>query len=258
MVDMAGIEAGIAALGGIGVPTVPSGGSAPASGPDFQQVLAAIQSVNEAAADFEGSVTGASSGPGGSSSGTGSLGSSVLYGTGQSQSGGATAAAGAGGTGYTAGSVAATVGGSAGSAGSSTASQLEAHGVPASMAQLFVAAGDRYGVSPVMLAAVGYVESGYDPLAQSSAGAEGVMQLMPSTAQEYGVNPFDPSQAIMAAAQILKSNLSGVGGSVPLALAGYNAGMGAVEKYGGIPPYTQTENYVQLVQDEMAKLGGGS
>ena len=67
-----------------------------------------------------------------------------------------------------------------------------------------------------------------------------------------GVNAFDPSQAITAAARILGRNLNEFGGSVPLALAAYNAGVGAVQKYGGIPPYTQTQNYVKSISAMMA------
>jgi soluble lytic murein transglycosylase-like protein len=81
------------------------------------------------------------------------------------------------------------------------------------------------------------------------------MQLMPSTAASHGVDPFDPAQAIDAAAQILAGNLQQFG-SLPLALAAYNAGAGAVESYGGIPPYTQTQNYVKSVTAAMNAMGG--
>lgn len=127
-------------------------------------------------------------------------------------------------------------------------------GVPAQLAPLFLSAGATYGVSPQLLAAVAKVESGYDPTAVSSAGAQGLMQLMPSTASGLGVDPFDPAQAVDGAAQILAGNLKAFG-SVPLALAAYNAGAGAVQRYGGIPPYPQTQAYVSTI---MGLLGGSS
>jgi soluble lytic murein transglycosylase-like protein len=106
-------------------------------------------------------------------------------------------------------------------------------------------------VSAQVLAAVADAESGYDPNAVSSAGARGVMQLMPTTARELGVDPMDPSAAIDGAARLLASDLQQFG-SLPLALAAYNAGAGAVTHYGGIPPYPETQAYVQRI---MTKLG---
>ena len=103
-----------------------------------------------------------------------------------------------------------------------------------------------------LLAAVAKQESGFDPNAVSSAGAQGLMQLMPSTAAGLGINPFDPAQAIDGAAQLLSRYLNQYG-SVPLALAAYNAGPGAVAEYGGIPPYAQTQAYVS---DIMQAIGG--
>jgi soluble lytic murein transglycosylase-like protein len=125
-------------------------------------------------------------------------------------------------------------------------------GVP--YANLFSQAASRYGLPPQLLAAVGKVESGYNPKAVSPAGALGLMQLLPSTAAGLGVNPTDPAQAIDGAARLLSRNLREFG-SLPLALAAYNAGAGAVHKYGGIPPYAQTQGYVQKVQAAMAALG---
>ncbi len=78
------------------------------------------------------------------------------------------------------------------------------------------------------------------------------MQLMPSTAAARGVNAFDPSQAIDASAQILSGNLRQFG-TVPLALAAYNAGAGAVQKYNGIPPYAETQNYVRSITSMMGR-----
>jgi cell wall-associated NlpC family hydrolase len=111
---------------------------------------------------------------------------------------------------------------------------------------LFAAAGAQYGVPANVLAAVAQVESGGDPGAVSPAGAEGLMQIMPATAQGIGVNPLDPAQAIGGAAQILSGDLKQFG-SLPLALAAYNAGAGAVQQAGGIPPYAETQAYVQRV-----------
>jgi soluble lytic murein transglycosylase-like protein len=127
-------------------------------------------------------------------------------------------------------------------------------GVP--YADLFVQAGNKYGVSPKLLAAVAKVESGYDPNAVSKVGAQGLMQIMPSTARGLGVkNAFDPEQAINGAAKLLSRNLREFK-SVPLALAAYNAGGGAVHKYGGIPPFSETQAYVPKVQKALAALGG--
>lgn len=119
-------------------------------------------------------------------------------------------------------------------------------------AGLFAAAGQKYGVSPALLAAVAGQESGYDAGAVSPAGAQGLMQLMPATARGLGVtDSFDPSQAVDGAARLLRSLLDRFGGT-DLALAGYNAGPGAVLRYGGVPPYPETQQYVRSI---LAKLG---
>jgi peptidoglycan DL-endopeptidase CwlO len=125
-------------------------------------------------------------------------------------------------------------------------------GVP--YAGLFDRSAARYGLPPALLAAVAKVESGYDPTAVSAAGARGLMQLMPATAAGLDVDPLDPGQAIDGAARMLRGNLSDFG-SLPLALAAYNAGPGAVHRYGGVPPYPETQAYVQKVQAAMAALG---
>ena len=126
-------------------------------------------------------------------------------------------------------------------------------GVP--YADMFVRAGAKYGVSAKLLAAVAKVESGYNPHAVSPSGAQGLMQIMPGTAKGLGVrDSFDPAQAIDGAAKLLSRNLKEFK-SVPLALAAYNAGGGAVHKYGGIPPFAETQAYVPKVQKALANLG---
>ena len=115
---------------------------------------------------------------------------------------------------------------------------------------LFSAATQRYGLPAGLLRAVAQAESGFDPKAVSHAGAVGLMQLMPGTARELGVDPSDPAQAVDGAARLLRRHLDDFG-SVPLALAAYNAGPGAVRKYDGIPPYAETRAYVQRITTSM-------
>lgn len=114
-------------------------------------------------------------------------------------------------------------------------------------ADLINAAAARTGVPGELIAAVAKQESGFDPRAVSPAGAQGIMQLMPGTAAGLGVkNSFDPAQAIDGGARLLASLLDRFG-RADLALAGYNAGPGAVLRYGGVPPYAETQNYVKNV-----------
>lgn len=121
-------------------------------------------------------------------------------------------------------------------------------------AELFKAAGAKYGIDPDVLAAVARAESSMNPSAVSGAGAQGLMQLMPATAAGLGVDPMQPAQAIDGAARLLSRHLEQFG-SLDLALAAYNAGAGAVTRYNGIPPYSETQGYVRKI---LADLGVGA
>jgi soluble lytic murein transglycosylase-like protein len=115
---------------------------------------------------------------------------------------------------------------------------------------LFASVGAQRGVSPALLTAIARAESAFDPAARSPAGAQGLMQLMPATAQGLGVDPMNPAEAVDGAARLLKDHLSRFG-STELALAAYNAGPGAVLKHGGIPPYRETQDYVAKIMREV-------
>ncbi|MBT8226110.1 MAG: transglycosylase SLT domain-containing protein [Dactylosporangium sp.] len=143
---------------------------------------------------------------------------------------------------------------SAGAVVRPAALQGTAGGADVPYASLFQTAAAKYGLSPSLLAAVAKVESSYNPDAVSRAGARGLMQIMPGTAAGLNVDPSDPVQAVDGAARLLASNLKQFDGSLSLALAAYNAGAGAVRKYGGIPPYAETRAYVPKVQAAMAQL----
>jgi hypothetical protein len=107
---------------------------------------------------------------------------------------------------------------------------------------------ERYGMDPVLVEAVIRVESAFNPLAVSRKGARGLMQLMPSTASALGVqDSFDPRQNIDGGVRHLRALIERYNGDLPLALAAYNAGEGAVETHGGIPPFPETQQYVRKV-----------
>jgi soluble lytic murein transglycosylase-like protein len=110
------------------------------------------------------------------------------------------------------------------------------------------------GVDPTLVKAVALVESGFNPKARSSKGAQGLMQLMPTTAALYGVkNIRDPYQNLAAGAKHLRNLLDQYEGDVTLALAAYNAGPEAVRRYGGIPAYRETQEYVKKVEANMGR-----
>ena len=121
------------------------------------------------------------------------------------------------------------------------------------------AAATANGVDPALLAGLVKQESGFDPNAGSGAGARGLTQLMPATAAGLGVsNVLDPVQSLNGGAKYLKQQLDAFGGDVTKALAAYNAGPGAVQRFGGVPPYAETQNYVRIVQANAAAYRAGA
>ena len=120
---------------------------------------------------------------------------------------------------------------------------------------IILRAGERHGVDPRFLHAVIWQESKYKVRARSHVGAQGLMQLMPPTAKRFGcMDPHDPADNIEAGAKYLRWLLKRFNGNVSLALAGYNAGEGAVDKYNGVPPYKETQNYVRIITGRYGKF----
>lgn len=121
-------------------------------------------------------------------------------------------------------------------------------GCPSSLKSFFVRASEKYNVDVALLMAIAKTESNFHTDAVSSAGATGVMQIMPSTAKGLGVKDlYDPEDNIMGGAKEISARLKDYNGDLDMALAGYNAGIGNVRKYGGIPPFTETRNYIKKV-----------
>ena len=129
-----------------------------------------------------------------------------------------------------------------------------------SLESIFAGAAKEIGINENFLKAVAKAESGFDPDAESGCGAQGIMQLMPFTSESYGVtDPFDAKQNIYAGAQLLSELLDNYNGNATLALAAYNAGSGSVQKYGGVPPYDETVNYINKINDILGgSLAGDS
>lgn len=135
-----------------------------------------------------------------------------------------------------------------------TPSAQKVSGGTARWAKQITAASQATGVPEAIIRAVMRQESGGNPNARSPVGAIGLMQFMPGTAAGMGINPADPEQAVLAGAKYLKANFDKFG-SWKKAIAAYNAGPGAVQKYGGIPPYKETQGYVQRITDDLKAQG---
>ena len=122
-----------------------------------------------------------------------------------------------------------------------------------------VMASQRYNIDPNLIQAVIQHESGFRVDAVSHAGAMGLMQLMPGTADSLGVvSPFDINENILGGTRYLRRMLDRFDGDLSLALAAYNAGAGAVERHGGIPPFRETQNYVPRVLNSFAELSANN
>lgn len=125
---------------------------------------------------------------------------------------------------------------------------------PPQIEQLVTANAGAWGVDPALVKAIIANESGFNANATSKTGAQGLMQLEPGTASDLGVaNAYDPAQNVWGGTRYIRGLLDRFHGDVRLAVAAYNAGPGAVEKYGGIPPYAETQNYVANVLDSYRK-----
>ncbi len=120
---------------------------------------------------------------------------------------------------------------------------------PKNLREIFKKASSVYGIDQKLLELVGYHESRFKADVTSKSGAMGVMQLMPETAKGLGVrNAYDPEENIMGGAKLLKKLSDLYGGNLELMLAGYSAGIGAVRKYGGVPPYKETTDYIANIK----------
>jgi soluble lytic murein transglycosylase-like protein len=141
--------------------------------------------------------------------------------------------------------------------GSPSAAPVNGAGGDTSFDAEINAAASSNGIDPALLKGLVAQESGFNPSARSGAGAVGLTQLMPGTAASLGVsNPLDPVQSLQGGAKYLRQQLDRFGGDEKLALAAYNAGPGAVQKFGGVPPYRETQNYVTSVMGKAAAYRG--
>ena len=122
-------------------------------------------------------------------------------------------------------------------------------GLDAGYHDVIAASAKKYNIDPALVSAVAEVESGFHQDAVSDAGAVGIMQLMPDTAASLGINPYDANQNIDGGAKYLSQLLQTFGGDIRKAVAAYNAGPQAVRDHGGVPPYGETEAYVDSVLD---------
>jgi soluble lytic murein transglycosylase len=130
-------------------------------------------------------------------------------------------------------------------------------GKPRSVDEIVEEIATKFEIDPALVKAIITVESNSDPMAVSSKGAQGLMQLMPDTAKSLNVKrPFDPRENILGGVKYIKGLLASYG-DLPLALAAYNAGPGTVAKYAGIPPYRETINYVSKVLHHYKKFKKG-
>lgn len=121
-------------------------------------------------------------------------------------------------------------------------------------AELISTVAAAHNVDPRLVHAVIEQESGYQPRARSKKGARGLMQLMPATARQYGVaNSYDPKSNLEAGIRHLKDLLSRL--DLPIALGAYNAGEGTIKRYGGLPPYPETQNYVRSILRKLGATG---
>ncbi len=140
------------------------------------------------------------------------------------------------------------------SADTTIAADMPTSGDP-ELDRIILEAGEKQGVDPRFIHAVIWQESKYKVDARSHAGAQGLMQLMPATAKRFGCeHPENPEENITAGTKYLSWLLKRFAGNVELALAGYNAGEGSVDKYDGIPPYNETQNYVKIISKRYGKM----
>jgi soluble lytic murein transglycosylase-like protein len=125
---------------------------------------------------------------------------------------------------------------------------MSGKGRQGAVAQLVSQMAPQYGLDPSLVMAMIHQESSFNPMATSPKNAQGLMQLIPATAERFGVrDPYDPVENLRGGMKYFRWLLDKFDGNVALALAGYNAGEGAVMKHGGIPPYAETRDYVKRI-----------